>query len=127
MIKVVSYLDIGVEGIFDLDYMQYDGNILSVRTVEERKYLELQFDDALTFRLVDEGDAFRINAALADFGQYGKTIYQCDASELQDWLLGQSYGEKYQNIKLYNYLVVLQNHYIEIISHSTPKVTLMSR
>jgi hypothetical protein len=81
MIKVVSYLDIGVEGIFDLDYMQYDGNILSVRTVEERKYLELQFDDALTFRLVDEGDAFRINAALADFGQCGKTIYQCDASE----------------------------------------------
>jgi hypothetical protein len=81
----------------------------------------VSFDDYISYRKIDEGDAFHILQDISETSQLGLLIYRVDQSEFIEWLKEENLGVR-DSGPLKHFCVLTLDSVIDVIAYDEPKI-----
>ena len=97
-----------------LEGFSYDGSTLIIQTIFGDQIKTVKCNDVLSFKMIEEGSAFN---TLKEQNFDGTTwIFRTDSSALIKWFNYES--ESIHSDQLISYIIVTQNHFFELLTHS---------
>jgi hypothetical protein len=114
MKKWESFKTNEIQKIPFLEIFSYDGSKLIIKVSFEEKIKTVTCDDVLSFKMIEEGNAFH---TLQEQNFDGNTwIFRTDSSALIGWFNYES--ESIHADQLLSYIVVTQDQLFEFLTHS---------
>ncbi|MGQ5525320.1 hypothetical protein ACUHMQ_18945 [Chitinimonas sp. PSY-7] len=98
-----------------------DGLMITLRN-EDGLTLTVRFQEHLSYRLLDEGDALVAIDQLEQSGCKGQRLYKVDNSEFIEWFHKQSYGIRSDD-QISHYSIFASNDVIDVIAFDLPVLT----